>query len=46
MLLRDREMPLADVAITCGFADQSHFTRMFTRFVGVSPGAWRRRAEA
>jgi AraC family transcriptional regulator len=26
----------------CGFADQSHFTRVFTRAVGISPGQWRR----
>ncbi|MGB5182647.1 MAG: AraC family transcriptional regulator, partial [Xanthobacteraceae bacterium] len=31
-----------DVALACGFADQSHLTRVFTRMVGVSPGAWRR----
>jgi AraC family transcriptional regulator len=42
-LLRDRQLPLSDVALACGFADQSHFTRIFTRFVGLSPGAWRRR---
>jgi AraC family transcriptional regulator len=41
-LLRDRQLPLSDVALACGFADQSHFTRIFSRFVGVSPGAWRR----
>jgi AraC family transcriptional regulator len=40
--LRDRRLPLSEVALTCGFADQSHLTRVFTRFVGVSPGAWRR----
>ena len=40
--LRDRRLPLAEVALTCGFADQGHLTRVFTRFVGVSPGAWRR----
>jgi AraC family transcriptional regulator len=45
-LLRDRELPLSDVALACGFADQSHFTRTFTRVVGVSPGAWRRCLEA
>ncbi|HEY6892551.1 MAG TPA: helix-turn-helix transcriptional regulator [Rhodanobacteraceae bacterium] len=33
---------LADVALACGFADQSHFTRTFSRVVGMSPGAWRR----
>lgn len=34
--------PLAVIALACGFADQSHFTRVFTAWVGVSPGAWRR----
>jgi AraC family transcriptional regulator len=45
-LLRDRQLALSEVALACGFADQSHFTRIFTRLVGVSPGAWRRRLEA
>jgi AraC family transcriptional regulator len=42
--LRDRRMSLSDVALACGFADQSHLTRVFTGMVGVSPGAWRRGA--
>jgi len=42
-LLRDSTLPLAQVAITCGFADQSHFTRVFSRAVGAAPGIWRRR---
>ncbi len=41
-LLREGGMPLADVALTCGFSDQSHFTRFFSSSVGFSPGAWRR----
>ena len=40
--LRDSRLPLAEVALACGFADQSHLTRVFTDMVGVSPGAWRR----
>ena len=32
---------LADIAVICGFVDQSHFTRVFTRFEGDSPGRWR-----
>jgi AraC-like DNA-binding protein len=33
---------LADVALACGFSDQAHMTRVFTRFVGTSPSRWRR----
>lgn len=32
---------LADAAIACGFADQSHLTRQFRRAYGVTPGRWR-----
>ncbi|MEO0986279.1 MAG: AraC family transcriptional regulator [Cyanobacteria bacterium J06639_14] len=31
---------IAEVAIDTGFADQSHFTRHFKRFVGVTPGQY------
>jgi AraC-like DNA-binding protein len=41
-LLNDTRRPLADIALECGFTEQSHFTKVFTRLVGVSPGAWRR----
>jgi AraC-like DNA-binding protein len=41
-LLREADMSLTDVAAACGFADQSHFTRVFTSIVGTSPGAWRK----
>jgi AraC family transcriptional regulator len=33
---------LADIALSCGFADQSHLSRQFRRAVGVTPGRWRR----
>jgi AraC-like DNA-binding protein len=33
--------PLRAVAAETGFADQSHFTREFKRFLGVTPGAFR-----
>jgi AraC family transcriptional regulator len=35
--LRDGRLSLRDVALACGFADQSHLTQAFTRIVGVSP---------
>jgi transcriptional regulator GlxA family with amidase domain len=43
--LRDGRLSLAEIAVACGFADQSHFTKAYTRLRGISPGAWRRRQE-
>ena len=40
-LLTNSHRVLADIALDCGFADQSHCTRTFQRTAGVSPGAWR-----
>jgi AraC family transcriptional regulator len=37
-LLRERNIiPLAEVAVETGFANQSHFTHHFKRLVGVTP---------
>ena len=41
-LLLNSTMTLKEIAIACGFTDQSTFTRAFTRLVGTSPAAWRR----
>jgi len=41
-LLRYGGLPLAEIALATGFAEQSHFTRIFKKIVGVSPGAWQR----
>lgn len=35
---------LAAAAAACGFADQSHMTRVFVRQFGFTPGAWRKAA--
>jgi AraC family transcriptional regulator len=40
--LVDAKASLADIALACGFADQSHFTATFRKVVGVPPGTWRR----
>jgi AraC-like DNA-binding protein len=34
------ERSLAEVAVDCGFADQSHMTRVFVGHFGFTPGAW------
>jgi AraC-like DNA-binding protein len=31
---------LAEVAVSCGFSDQPHFTRVFKRVFGVTPGQY------
>src|SRR5215204_1994942 len=41
-LLVDATLSLAQIAQMCGFADQSHFTRVFAQLVQSSPGQWRR----
>jgi AraC family transcriptional regulator len=41
-LLATGELPLANIALACGFVDQSHLSRIFTQQVGSTPGRWRR----
>jgi len=41
-LMRFGSLHLDTIAISCGFVDQSHFTRTFSKAVGVSPGHWRK----
>jgi AraC family transcriptional regulator len=39
--LRDPKITLAAVGVATGFADQSHFTKVFRRLVGVTPAQFR-----
>lgn len=39
--LADRDTTLAEIAAEVGFADQSHFTRTFKRFSGMTPSEYR-----
>ncbi|BAZ20392.1 putative transcriptional regulator [Kalymmatonema gypsitolerans NIES-4073] len=41
LLLKNKELSIVEIAIACGFADQSHFTKQFKRLVGITPKAMR-----
>lgn len=41
-LLMETQRPTKEIAVVCGFSDQPHLTRMFTRRYGVSPAAFRK----
>ncbi|MBB4349352.1 helix-turn-helix domain-containing protein [Aliirhizobium cellulosilyticum] len=41
-LMKSSTIPLSEVAIKCGYADQAHFTRSFSESKGMPPSAWRR----
>lgn len=43
-LLAGTDDSLASIALTCGFCDQSAFTRHFARAAGMPPGAFRARS--
>jgi AraC family transcriptional regulator len=40
------DKPLAVIAARAGFADQSHFTRLFKQYVGTTPARYRAEAHA
>jgi len=39
--LLESNVSLADIAMTTGFCDQSHFARTFKRLTGITPAAYR-----
>ena len=41
-LLVLKESQLADVALRSGFSSQAHFTQVFRRLTGMTPGQWRK----
>ncbi len=40
-LLAHSQTPLAEIALICGFSDQSHLSFLFKRYMGVSPSRFR-----
>lgn len=43
-LLTKTSMPVAQIAAECGFADQVHFTRVFSKIIGQPPATFRKLA--
>ena len=43
-LLKTSTMLLVEIALACGFCDQSHFCRTFVRAEGMTPKAWQQQA--
>jgi AraC family transcriptional regulator len=41
-LLLETPLPIARIAASCGFSDQSHLTRAFSERLGLTPAAYRR----
>lgn len=41
VMLKSTAMPIAEIAIAVGFANQSHFTQTFRAQLGITPAAWR-----
>lgn len=35
------DLPMVDIALGCGFADQAHFSRVFKQVEGITPRAYR-----
>src|SRR6185369_16223823 len=40
-LLRDSHFSVLDIAISCGFESQPHFTTVFRKQVGEPPARWK-----
>lgn len=40
-LLKQRQLAITDVALECGFANQTHFTKHFRKLTGTTPRAYR-----
>lgn len=45
-LLAGSRLPLAEIALICGFSHQEHMTRLFRRHCGTTPAAYRRSRKA
>jgi AraC family transcriptional regulator len=44
-LVSTTQITLAEIAMTCGFSDQSHFSATFRRQIGITPARYRQSAQ-
>ncbi|MEM1309361.1 MAG: helix-turn-helix transcriptional regulator, partial [Cyanobacteria bacterium P01_H01_bin.153] len=42
-LLEQRSLPISTIALDCGFANQTHLTKVFRQLTGITPKAYRKR---
>jgi AraC family transcriptional regulator len=42
--LTNQRTSLAEIALAAGFVDQSHFARVFKRYLGMTPGTYRKQS--
>jgi AraC family transcriptional regulator len=40
-LLKDEERAIVDIALECGFANQTHLNKHFRKFTGMTPKGYR-----
>ena len=40
-LLKDEERAIVDIALECGFANQTHLNKLFRKYTGMTPKAYR-----
>ncbi len=43
--ITDSELSLAEIALSVGFQAQAHFSTVFKRFTGKSPGQWKQEVQ-
>nr|WP_226583451.1 helix-turn-helix domain-containing protein [Microseira wollei] len=42
-LLKEEERAIVDIALECGFANQTHLNKHLRKFTGMTPKAYRQR---
>ena len=40
-LMKSRAWNIGEISRKCGFASQSHYTKVFRKFIGLTPGQYR-----